>query len=171
MSVPLPPRGQHDWPFLGTYLLSAIFNMTLLVLNFTTPPKPRTKYDFILVGIAATRTLLFLLLAVLSEINRTRLISLPDTESNPSQPLKTNGSAHYGTFDSGPTHPHAGRGGFGTNPPPQGGWVTYIKSFRVLLSGPRCSRRSSSLIYGQVRTVTSRELWSSASVFRSCGLN
>jgi hypothetical protein len=104
--------------------------MTLLVLAFTTPPQPRSRYDFICVGIAVTRTLLFLLLAVLSEINRARPISLPDAGAT-TQALKTNGSTHYGTFDSGPTHPHSGRGGFGTNPPPQGGWVTYLKSFKV----------------------------------------
>jgi hypothetical protein len=75
-------------------------------------------------------------LAVISEIQRNRPISLPDTEATPQQPLKINGSTtQYGTFDAAPTHPHHGRGGFGSNPPPQGGWVTYIKSFKVKPKG------------------------------------
>ena len=133
-SVSSPPQGKIDWPFLGTYMLSSIVNMTLLVLNFTTPPPPRNKYDYIHVSISSVRTLLFLLLAVISEIQRNRPISLPDAEATPRQPLKPNANGsttHYGTFDYGPTHPHAGRGGFGSNPPPQGGWVTYVKSFKV----------------------------------------
>ena len=108
--------------------------MVLLVLALTTPPKPHNRYDFIYVGIAAIRTLLFFSLAIISEISRTRPLSIPDAESS-TQPLKTNGSTHYGTFDAGPTHPHAGRGGFGTNPPPQGGWITYLKSFKVYSLG------------------------------------
>jgi hypothetical protein len=127
------PQGKVDWPFLGTYMLSSIINMTLLVLNFTTPPPPHNTYDYLHVSISSVRTLLFLLLAVISEIQRNRPISLPDTEATPRQPLKANanGSTQYGTFDAGPTHPHSGRGGFGSNPPPQGGWVTYVKSFKV----------------------------------------
>jgi hypothetical protein len=131
-SLSPPEQGKVDWPFLGTYMLSSIVNMTLLVLSLTTPPPPRNKYDYMHLSISSLRTLLFLLLAVISEIQRNRPISLPDTEATARQPLKVNGSTQYGTFDSGPTHPHSGRGGFGSNPPPQGGWVTYIKSFKVL---------------------------------------
>jgi hypothetical protein len=115
-------------------MLSSVVNMTLLVLSVTTPPPPRNKYDYIHVSISSVRTFLFLLLAVISEIQRNRPISIPDTEATPQQPLKANGSTQYGTFDSGPTHPHAGRGGYGSNPPPQGGWVTYIKSFKVFMN-------------------------------------
>jgi len=149
---------------MGTYMLSAILNVTLLTLNFTTPPKPHNRYDYIYIAISATRTLLFLSLAVISEVARTRPISLPDAEATPSQALKTNGSAHYGTFDAGPTHPHAGRGGFGTNPPPQGGWVTYIKSFKVQLIEKFVDIRSSFRIYGQVQIDISRGQWSFVSV-------
>ena len=71
-------------------------------------------------------------MAVISEILRIRPISLPTSEEEAQAPLKANGGAsQYGTFDSGPTGPHSGRGGFGSNPPPQGGWITYVKSFRV----------------------------------------
>jgi len=133
MSVPPVPHGKIDWPFLGTYLLSTISSMSLLVLQFSTPPHPQNKYDYIHVIIAAIRTALFLSLAVISEILRIRPISLPIVEEEAQAPLKANGAtSQYGTFDSGPTHPHLGRGGFGSNPPPQGGWITYVKSFRVL---------------------------------------
>ena len=130
-SLPPSPPGKIDWPFLGTYLLSTVVNMTLLILNFATPPPPQNNYDFIHVGIGSLRTFLFLVLAIISEILRSRPISLPDSEASAQAPLKVNGSAQYGTFDSGPTHPHSGRGGFGSNPPPQGGWVTYLRSFKV----------------------------------------
>jgi hypothetical protein len=129
-AVAPPEQGKHDWPFLGTFLLSTVVNLTLLILNFTTPPPPRNKYDYIHINIASIRTFLFLLLAIISEVLRTRPISLPDSEAT-AQPLKSNGAAHYGTFDAGPAHPHSGRGGFGSNPPPQGGWITYIRSFKV----------------------------------------
>jgi hypothetical protein len=131
-SLPPSPPGKVDWLFFGTYLLSTIVSLTLLLLNFTTPPPPQNNYDFVHVGIASLRTFLFLLLAIISEILRSRPISLPDSEASAQAPLKVNGSAQYGTFDSGPTHPHSGRGGFGSNPPPQGGWVTYIRSFKVI---------------------------------------
>jgi hypothetical protein len=75
------------------------------------------------------------MLAIISEILRSRPISLPDSEASAQAPLKATGSAQYGTFDAGPTHPHSGRGGFGSNPPPQGGWVTYLRSFKVPSSG------------------------------------
>ena len=107
--------------------------MSLLVLNFTTPPPPRTNYDYIHILITSIRIFLFLSLAVISEILQLRPISLPDTEAD--QPLKTNGDIQYGTFDSGPTHPHSGRGGFGSNPPPTGGWITYLRSFKVESQG------------------------------------
>ena len=71
---------------------------------------------------------MFFSLAVISEILRIRPIGLPDSEAE--QPLKTNDDIHYGTFDSGQAH-HHGRGGFGSNPPPTGGWITYIRSFKV----------------------------------------
>ena len=118
---------------MGTYLLSAAFSMSLVVLQFSTPPAPKNNYDYIRVTIAAVRTALFLSLAVVSEILRIRPLSLPTLEDQAAQTLlKANGNAsQYGTFDAGPTHPHSGRGGFSSNPPPQGGWVTYIKSFRV----------------------------------------
>lgn len=134
MSIPPVQHGKVDWPFMGTYLLSAIFSISLLILQFTTPPPPQNNYDYIRVTIAAIRTALFLSLAVISEILRIRPISLATAaEEEARAPLKANGNAsQYGTFDAGPTHPHSGRGGFGSNPPPQGGWVTYIKSFRVL---------------------------------------
>lgn len=131
VSVPPPPYGKHDWPFLGTYLISSIITMSLLILNFTTSPFVRTKYDLIFFGISSLRLLIFLSLATISEILRVRLISLPDFEAGAREPLKTNGETHYGTFDAGPTHPHSGRGGFGSNPPPQGGWMAYIQSFKV----------------------------------------
>ena len=132
MSVPPVRHGKIDWPFLGTYLLSAIFSMSLLVLQFSTPPPPQSNYDYIHVTIASIRTALFLSMAVISEILRIRPISLPTSEEEAQAPLKANGgTSQYGTFDSGPTGPHSGRGGFGSNPPPQGGWITYVKSFRV----------------------------------------
>jgi hypothetical protein len=130
-SVAPPSHGDRDWPFLGTFILSSIVNLSLLVLNFTTPPPPRNTYDYIHINIASIRTFLFLLLAVILEILRTRPISLPDSEATAQSALKANGNSEYGTFDAGPTHPHSGRGGFGSNPPPQGGWITYIRSFQV----------------------------------------
>lgn len=131
ISLPPPPHGSHNWPFLGTYILSSIINLSLLTLSFSTPPPPSNIYDYIHIIITAVRTLLFLSLAVVSEILRIRPISFPDYEAD-APFLKANGStSHYGTFDAGPTHPHSGRGGFGSNPPPSGGWITYVKSFKV----------------------------------------
>ena len=106
--------------------------MSLLVLTFTTPPLPSTKYDYIHILIASLRTFLFFSLAVIAEILRIRPIGLPDTEAD--QPLKTNGNIQYGTFDRGHAH-HHGQGGFGSNPPPTGGWITYLRSFKVRSRG------------------------------------
>ena len=103
--------------------------MFLLVLTFTTPPLPTTNYDYIHIFIACIRAFLFLSLAVISEILTIRPISLPDNEVD--QLLKTNGNTHYGTFDFGQAHHRGGRGGFGSNPPPTGGWITYVRSFQV----------------------------------------
>lgn len=133
VSVPPSPRDKRDWPFLGTYLISSILCISLLILNFTTPPTPHNEYDYIHVLIASLRAFCFLSLAVISEIHRTRPISLPDTEANPQGSSKANGSTHYGTFDYVPSRHHFGRGGGGTNPPPKGGWITYVRSFQVCL--------------------------------------
>ena len=132
----MPPvqHGNVDWPFLGMSLLSTIFSVSLLVLQFSSYPSPGNNYDYIHVAIVSIRTALFISLAVISEILRIRPISLPPTEEEAQAPLKANGAlSQYGTFDSGPTHPHSGRGGFGSNPPPEGGWLTYVKSFKVNL--------------------------------------
>jgi hypothetical protein len=112
-------------------LLSAIFNATIVALLLITPPPPQNEYDYIFIAISSIRTLLFLALTIVSEILRVRPISVLDEEAR--EPLKANGSTHYGTFDAGPTGPHSGRGGFGSNPPPTGGWVTYIRSFKVVV--------------------------------------
>lgn len=104
--------------------------MSFLILAISTPPPPQNNYDYLHILITSIRTLLFLSLAVVSEILRIRPISLPDFEAN--APLKANGTSAYGTFDSEPSHPHSRYGGFGSNPPPTGGWITYIRSFRVI---------------------------------------
>jgi hypothetical protein len=134
VSLPPLPQGKRDWPFLGTYLLSSVLNMCLLVLAISTPPSPRNNYDYLHILITSIRILLFLSLAVVSEILRIRPISLPDFEANAL--LKANGTNAYGTFDSGPAHPHYG--GFGSNPPPTGGWITYVRSFRVIHFPLKC---------------------------------
>ena len=106
--------------------------MSLLVLTFTTPPSPTTSYDYIHILIASIRTFLFLSLAVISEILTIRPISLPDIEAD--RLLKTDENTDYGTFDFGQAH-RRGWGGGGTNPPPTGGWITYLRSFRVRSHG------------------------------------
>ena len=136
VSIPGVRHGKRNWPFLGTYILSSIFGTSLLILNFTTPPPPRNNYDYIHIITASVRLLLFLSLAIISEILRVRPISLPDFEAEAQERLKPNGSSHYGTFHAAPSHAHHGGhggGGFGSNPPPQGGWITYIRSFKVYL--------------------------------------
>ena len=135
VSLPGSPPGKRDWPFLGSYLLSAIFSMLILALSLTEPPPLSNTYHYIHLFIFSLRVLLFCSLLVVSEILRIRPISLPDTESDPVQPLKRNGSATYGTFDSNPVYAHGhGLRGSGSNPPPQGGWITYVKSFKVVMS-------------------------------------
>jgi hypothetical protein len=66
---------------------------------------------------------------VISEILTIRPISLPNAEAD--QLLKTNRNIEYGTFDIGQAYHRGGRGGSGSNPPPTGGWITYIRSFQV----------------------------------------
>jgi hypothetical protein len=133
VSIHSPPHGTYEWPFLGTYLLSTFFNLSLLVLAFTTTPHPSTKYDYIHILIASIRTFFFFSLAVISEILRIRSVNSPDTEAD--QPLKTNGNIDYGTFDSGRAHHRSGWSGFASNPPPTGGWITYLRSFQVRSHG------------------------------------
>jgi hypothetical protein len=124
---------RHDWPFLSVYLISAITNSTLLTLTLTTPPRPPSIYNYISLLTMSLRTVLFLAMAVISEISHAIPISLPDQESHvqsSTQPLKQNGVAQYGTFDAGPPRANGGHG-LGANPPPQGGWISYIRSFQV----------------------------------------
>ena len=149
-----PPHGQHDWLFLGTYLLSAIFSISLLILKFSTHPPPQNIYDYIHVSTASLRTLLFLSLAVISEIIRIRPISSPDLEAG--EALNTNGSPNYGTFDIGP-HPES-FGGFGSDASRKDGWVKYILSFTVPFPHDESKLRSSFVICGLVKTDICRKL-------------
>jgi hypothetical protein len=98
-----------------------------------------------------------------SEILRARVISLPDAEAvGAAAPLKANGGT-YGTFDHGHGAPGL-RGGFMSNPPPKGGWVTYVKSFKVGVVLIQANWRFSFLIYGRVRIGIYRVSWCFVSV-------
>ena len=137
VSVPSPNPRRYNWPFLGVYLLSSVTNAILVVLALTTPPPPQTTFDYAHIIIGASRTFLFLSCAVVSEILRIRTISVPDAEvASADASLKANGSGgRYGTFD-GAASAHGAHGaglfgGYGSNPPPKGGWITYVKSFKV----------------------------------------
>jgi hypothetical protein len=141
-----------------------VTNATLVVLALTTPPPPRNQYDVAHVLIGGVRTFLFLSCAIVSEILRVRPISVPDAEvAGAAAALKANGGA-YGTFD----HGHAGgpglRGGFMSNPPPKGGWITYVKSFKVGTALAEADWRFSFLIYGRVQIDIYRASCCSASV-------
>jgi hypothetical protein len=163
VSLPPPPPRSYNWPFLGVYLISSVTNATLVVLALTTPPPPRNQYDLAHILIGGVRTFLFLSCAIVSEILRVRPISVPDAEvAGAAAPLKANGGS-YGTFD----HGHAGpglRGGFMSNPPPKGGWITYVKSFKVLHPLVEANCRFSSLICGRVQIGIYKESCCSASV-------
>jgi hypothetical protein len=124
-------HGSHNWPFLGTYILSSLFNAAILFFILTTPPFPQNQYDFILIVNTAIRTLLFVGLTVVSEILRVRRISLPDNEQG-TEPLQSNGSAHYGTFEALPEAPND-ECGPGTKPPLQKGqWMRYHSVIKVV---------------------------------------
>jgi len=170
VSVPPPNPRPHNWPFLGVYLLSSVTNATLLVLALTTPPPPQTTFDYAHILIGATRTLLFLSCAVVSEILRVRPISVPDVEvAAASTLLKANGNGNrYGTFDGAPpahgAHGAGIHGGFGSNPPPKGGWITYVRSFKVGLIRFSADSRCSSHICGRVPIGICKVSWSFVSV-------
>jgi hypothetical protein len=113
------PKENYGWQFLGTFILSAMINLTLLFLNLTTTPTSHNAYDYVRITIASFRTLLFIFLTIISAVPRTRHITLDDFEA-PDGPL----NSPLTPLDSGQgdqrNHTHVG-------------WVNYMRSFKVFL--------------------------------------
>jgi hypothetical protein len=125
------PQRNPNRRFLRAFILSALLNLTLLVLDFVAPLQTKTKYDYIHIAITVIRTVLFLILIIVSQILRARPISLSDLEgSDPAVP-NVDRSRNFETFRS--TSPRLSPGRVA-----RWAWITYILSFKVSLQKKEC---------------------------------
>ena len=90
----------NDRVFFRIYLLSTIIELIVLILKFGHSFRWKNTDDVIHIGIASIRTVLFLILLIISHVSKTRRILVSGLEAQDQASGIADRSFNYGTFDS-----------------------------------------------------------------------